>query len=93
MTIFARECARVLVPIAPLIFLAASAEAAPPPSSAAVPLYTDLGNYSHKISSTVLEAQAYFDQGVKPLFGFNHAEAIRSFTEAAKRDPNCAICY
>lgn len=62
-------------------------------SDAAVPLYTDLGSYSHKISTNVPEAQAYFDQGIRETFNFNHAEAIRSFEEAAKRDPNCAICY
>ena len=35
----------------------------------------------------------YFDQGVRLLFGFNHAEAIRSFREAARLDPNCAMCW
>ncbi|MEO8295804.1 MAG: hypothetical protein ABI613_09830, partial [Gemmatimonadota bacterium] len=27
------------------------------------------------------------------VFAFNHGEAIRAFTEAARRDPACAICY
>ena len=62
-------------------------------SAQQVPLYTDLGNYSHKISTTVPETQAYFDQGIRETFNFNHAEAIRSFEEAARHDPNCAICY
>ena len=26
-------------------------------------------------------------------FGFNHAEAIRSYKDALTLDPNCAICY
>ncbi|KIG18785.1 TPR repeat protein [Enhygromyxa salina] len=26
-------------------------------------------------------------------FGFNHAEAIRSFRAAQRLDPNCAVCY
>ena len=60
---------------------------------APVPLYTDLGRYTHKISTSVPEAQAYFDQGIRETFNFNHAEAIRSFEEAAKKDPNCAICW
>jgi tetratricopeptide (TPR) repeat protein len=34
-----------------------------------------------------------FDQGVDLLFGFNHAEAIRSFREAARLDPDCAMCW
>lgn len=62
-------------------------------SAQQVPFYTDLGNHTHKISTNVPEAQAYFDQGIRMAFNFNHAEAIRSFEEAAKRDSNCAICY
>lgn len=58
-----------------------------------VPLYNDLGDHSHKISTRIPATQAYFDQGVRKTFNFNHAEAIRSFEEAARRDPNCAICY
>ncbi len=26
-------------------------------------------------------------------FGFNHAEAIRSFRAAQKLDPDCAMCF
>jgi tetratricopeptide (TPR) repeat protein len=37
--------------------------------------------------------QNYFDQGVRLLFNFNHAEAIRSFREAARLDPKCAMCW
>jgi tetratricopeptide (TPR) repeat protein len=37
--------------------------------------------------------QAYFDQGLRMLFGFNHPEAIRSFEQAARLDPDCAMCY
>ena len=41
----------------------------------------------------IAKTQAYFDQGVRLLFGFNHAEAIRSFREAARLDPDCAMCW
>jgi tetratricopeptide (TPR) repeat protein len=58
-----------------------------------VPLYTDLGNYHRTITTRVPDAQRYFDQGLRLVFGFNHGEAIRAFTEAARRDPNCAMCY
>src|SRR6185436_11038929 len=58
-----------------------------------VPLYDDLGDHHHAISTTVPAAQQYFDQGMRLVFGFNHGEAIRAFQEAARRDPNCAICY
>ena len=58
-----------------------------------VPLYTDLGPHHRTISTKVPLAQQYFDQGLRLVFGFNHAEAIRSFTHAAELDPSCAICW
>jgi tetratricopeptide (TPR) repeat protein len=57
------------------------------------PVFEGLGTHSHKISTSSPQAQAFFDQGVKLLFGFNHAEAIRSFREAARIDPKCAMCW
>jgi tetratricopeptide (TPR) repeat protein len=38
-------------------------------------------------------AQRYFNQGLVLAYGFNHAEAARSFRAAQQLDPNCAICY
>jgi tetratricopeptide (TPR) repeat protein len=58
-----------------------------------VPLYTDLGTHHKRISTRVPAAQQYFDQGLRLTYGFNHAEAIRSFTRAAELDSTCAICY
>jgi tetratricopeptide (TPR) repeat protein len=57
------------------------------------PVFTGLGDHHHAISTKVPQTQALFDQGVRLLFGFNHAEAIRSFREAARLDPNCAMCW
>ncbi|HVP83875.1 MAG TPA: hypothetical protein VMS78_04045 [Rhizomicrobium sp.] len=57
------------------------------------PTFANLGSHTHKISTKSAQAQRYFDQGVNLLFGFNHAEAIRSFREAARLDPHCAICW
>ncbi|WP_353228301.1 hypothetical protein [Novosphingobium sp.] len=45
------------------------------------------------VSTTVPEAQAYFDQGLALLWGFNHDEAARSFARAAQLDPHCAACF
>ncbi|MFQ4142020.1 hypothetical protein [Chlorogloeopsis sp. ULAP02] len=56
------------------------------------PLFNNLGNYHHPISTKSPLAQRYFDQGLILAYGFNHAEAERSFRAAAKLDPNCAIC-
>ena len=58
-----------------------------------VPLYTDLGSHEHPISTRVTQAQAYFNQGLRLTYGFNHAEAIRSFRAAQQLDPKCAMCY
>ncbi|MEA5508370.1 hypothetical protein VB715_01190 [Crocosphaera sp. UHCC 0190] len=58
-----------------------------------VPLIDNLGDYHHKITTQSPQAQQYFDQGLIYVFGFNHGEALRSFQQAAKFDPNCAMCY
>ena len=58
-----------------------------------VPLYTNLGSHHKPISTQVAATQQYFDQGLRFMYGFNHAEAIRSFTRAAELDPTCAMCY
>jgi tetratricopeptide (TPR) repeat protein len=64
----------------------------PADSGATVPLYTDLGNHAYAITAA-RGAQAYFDQGLRLTYAFNHAEAIRAFREAARHDPGCAMCY
>ncbi|MCC5793528.1 MAG: hypothetical protein JJT85_02190 [Chromatiales bacterium] len=66
--------------------LAASAEPG-------APLFEGLGGHHHPISTRVPEAQRYFDQGLILAYAFNHAEAERSFREAARLDPTCAICW
>jgi tetratricopeptide (TPR) repeat protein len=57
------------------------------------PVFQGLGAHHHPISSKNPQTQLFFDQGVNLLFGFNHAEAIRSFREAARLDPDCAMCW
>jgi tetratricopeptide (TPR) repeat protein len=57
-------------------------------------LYTvGLGTFTRPISSTNPEAQKYFNQGFQLMYAFAKVEAGRSFREAQKRDPTCAICY
>src|SRR4029077_13149991 len=60
---------------------------------AGAPVFKGLGSHHHPISTKNPQTQAFFDQGVNLLFGFNHAEAIRSFREAARLDPDCAMCW
>jgi tetratricopeptide (TPR) repeat protein len=59
-----------------------------------LPLYTKaLGAFTRPISSSNAEAQAYFNQGFQMMYAFAKLDAVRSFREAWRRDPNCAICY
>ncbi len=59
-----------------------------------IPIYSKaLGDLSYPISTEVPEAQAYFDQGLQMMYAFAKTDAARSFREAQKRDPECAICY
>ena len=67
--------------------------AAAPATEDTVPLYDDLGDHHHPVTTTHARAQAYFDQGLRLHYGFNHAEAIRSYERAAELDPTCAMCY
>jgi tetratricopeptide (TPR) repeat protein len=57
------------------------------------PLYEGLSAYNYAISTKNPLAQRYFNQGLLLAYGFNHAEAARSFQEAANLAPNCAMCY
>ena len=57
------------------------------------PLFNDLGNHQHAITTKSPEAQRYFNQGLILTYGFNHGEAIRSFKEAIRLDSNCGMCY
>ncbi|HEY8947760.1 MAG TPA: hypothetical protein VIM56_02625 [Rhizomicrobium sp.] len=57
------------------------------------PVLTGYGDHHHAITTKNPQTQAFFDQGIRLMFGFNHAEAIRSFREAARLDPDCAMCW
>ena len=62
---------------------------APPPRP---PLYANLGTYSRPVGTKSPQGQKYFDQGLRLLYAFNHAEAIRSFREASRLSPDCLMC-
>ncbi len=57
------------------------------------PLFNNLGNLHFKISTQNERVQAFFNQGVKLSYAFNHAESHRSFLEAARLAPNIAMNY
>ena len=56
-------------------------------------LFEGLGDFHRTVSTQSAEAQAYFDQGMRFLWAFNHDEATRSFAKAALLDTRCAMCY
>lgn len=58
-----------------------------------VPLYDDLGKWSHPVTTSSYAAQTYFDQGLRLIYAFNHEEAERSFREAARLDPTLAMAW
>ncbi len=57
------------------------------------PMFDDLGDLHFPITTASEEAQKYFDQGLTLAYGFNHAEAARSFYTATRIDTSCAMCF
>jgi hypothetical protein len=57
------------------------------------PLWAGLGSITYKITTANERAQAYFDQGLRLAYAFNHGEAQRAFRMAQKLDPDCAMCF
>ncbi len=76
-----------------VVFLGCAAVNANDGSQVEVPLFENLGDFHYSITTQVPLAQHYFDQGLILAYAFNHAEAHRSFKEAARLDPDCAMCY
>ncbi len=57
------------------------------------PKLEGLGNLEFKVSTENEEAQFFFNQGIRLVYAFNHAEALRAFQEAARLDPELAMAY
>jgi tetratricopeptide (TPR) repeat protein len=57
------------------------------------PIFENLGTHTYKITTDSEESQMYFNQGLNLAYGFNHAEAGRSFKQATISDLDCAMCY
>jgi tetratricopeptide (TPR) repeat protein len=93
----------IICAVAAALALTACKPSAPPPEGAkqaadtapkrGAPMFDNLGSFSRKITTQSAEAQRYFNQGLILTYGFNHAEAARSFREAARLDPKCAMCW
>ena len=56
-------------------------------------LFEGLGAHRRTITTDSQKAQQYFNQGLIWAYSFNHGEAIRSYREAARLDPDCAMAW
>ena len=70
-----------------------AANLAPAFADSEPPLWDGLGSITYKITTANERAQAYFDQGLRLAYAFNHDEARRAFRMAQKLDPDCAMCF
>src|SRR5262249_53685324 len=57
------------------------------------PQLEGLGGLEYRVTTSSPEAQRFFNQGLRLLYAFNHAEAIRAFREASRLDPQLAMAY
>jgi tetratricopeptide (TPR) repeat protein len=57
------------------------------------PRLQNLGDHKFPVTTNSARAQLFINQAMMLVYGFNHAEATRSFSEAARLDPNCAMAY
>src|SRR6266853_5232277 len=64
-----------------------------PAKAKSATLMTGYGTWHHPVSTKNAQAQAFFDQGLRLIYSFNHDEAARSFHRAAELDPRLAMAY
>jgi tetratricopeptide (TPR) repeat protein len=57
------------------------------------PILEGLGDYHFPVTTQSPASQQFFDQGLRLTYAFNHSEALRSFKEAARLDPQNAMAY
>ena len=68
-------------------------EHAAPAKANSATLMTGYGDWHHPVSTKNAQAQAFFDQGLRLIYAFNHEEVARSFQRAAELDPKLAMAY
>lgn len=79
--------------LAPMTAAFADHDVVSQPPASPPPLFDNLGTLHRKVTTRVPKAQQYFDQGLRLTYAFNHDEAIRAFTEAARLDPALAMAH
>ena len=58
-----------------------------------VALRTGIGTLHQKVATSSQEAQAFYDQGLAYVHSYVWIEAVRSFHQALRLDPNLAMAY
>jgi len=57
------------------------------------PLFEGLGEYEFPVTTDDTLVRKYINQGMILAYGFNHAEAARSFYYATRLDSSCAMAF
>src|SRR5580704_3626542 len=88
-------CSAIMIYVGHSVVAAAQDHAmgAAKPRASSVHMMTGLGDLHHPVSTKNAEAQNFFDQGLRQIYAFNHAEAARSFQKAAELDSKLAMAY
>jgi tetratricopeptide (TPR) repeat protein len=81
----------LLLPLAALFGCRAAAPDAAAPPTEGARLRPGFEAYHRTVTTRSPKAQAFVDQGMQWLYGFNDDEAIRCFHRAAEIDPECAF--
>lgn len=71
--------------------IAVSATSADDAGAPLAPMLEGLGDLHYAITTSSDAAQRFFDQGLRLVYAFNHAEAVRAFEEAARLDPEAPM--
>jgi tetratricopeptide (TPR) repeat protein len=92
LTLLAILLALAIVTLAPCDSAFAQEHAVSAKAKSAV-LMTGFGNWHHPVSTKNAQAQAFFDQGLRLIYAFNHDEAMRSFQRGGELDPKLAMAF
>src|SRR6266853_4473828 len=84
---------RIILTLATGVAISVSAAPAKTNPASSPKLLPGLGEVHHPVSTKNSQAQQFFDQGLKLVFGFNHDEARKSFQRAAELDPKLAMAW
>ena len=58
-----------------------------------IALRKDVGAVHQKVTTSSPDAQTFYDQGLTLLHHYSFIDAARSFRQALRSDPDCAMCW